>query len=108
MRRGRAEWARVIEEFERSGQSHETFCAQYRLNVGSFRSWLYRLRRSAGRGKVAGSATRLLPVRVDPADGVTVEPAAIEILVGSARLRVPDRVDPHFVAALVMALAPRC
>jgi hypothetical protein len=81
MRRGREEWTRTIEEFERSGESHEAFCAQHRLNVGSFRSWLYRLRRGAGRGKVARSATRLLPVRVGSIDRATVETATVETVV---------------------------
>ena len=43
-RTGRAYWAGVIAEFERGGQSHERFCERRKLNVGTFRSWLYRLR----------------------------------------------------------------
>jgi hypothetical protein len=46
MRRSRDQWAEIVEEFESSGQSHESFCAQQRLNVGSFRGWLYRLRKA--------------------------------------------------------------
>jgi hypothetical protein len=53
MRRRRDEWTQVVEEFERSGLSHEAFCAQQRLNVGSFRGWLYRLYNESARGKVA-------------------------------------------------------
>ena len=67
MRRSREQWAQIVEQFERSGQSHDAFCAQQRLNVGSFRGWLYRLRSGAAQGKVARGATRLLPVRVGPA-----------------------------------------
>jgi hypothetical protein len=104
MRRSRKQWSEIVEEFERCGESHEEFCAQRRLNVGSFRGWLYRLRRGASQGKVARSATRLLPVRV----GVPDETVRIEIVVGGVRLHVPDRVDPHYVAALVTALASRC
>jgi hypothetical protein len=51
MRRSREQWAEVVGQFERSGQSHEAFCAQFRLNVGSFRGWLYRLRSVSGRAR---------------------------------------------------------
>jgi len=108
MRRSREEWSQVIVAFERSGQSHEAFCAQQHINVGSFRSWLYRLRRGTARGKVARSATRLLPVRVSAASAAVNDAVAIELEFGGVRLRVPDRVDPHYVAALVAALASRC
>jgi hypothetical protein len=108
MRRSREEWSQVVEAFERSGQSHEAFCAQHHINVGSFRGWLYRLRRGAARGKVARSATRLLPVRVSASGATPDDAVVIELAFGGVRLRVPDRVDPHYVAALVAALASRC
>jgi hypothetical protein len=53
MRRSREQWAEIVGEFERSGVSREAFCARQRLNVGSFRGWLYRLRNGSERGKVA-------------------------------------------------------
>lgn len=43
-RQGRDYWARVISKFERRGLSHDAFCKREKLNVGTFRSWLYRLR----------------------------------------------------------------
>ncbi len=61
MRRIRDQWAQVIGEFGRRGQSQSAFFAKQQLNVGSFRSWLYRLRSSSVQGKVARSATRSLP-----------------------------------------------
>jgi len=43
------------------------------------------------------------------ASGATPDDAVvIELEFGGVRLRVPDRVDPHYVAALVAALASRC
>ena len=107
MRRSRGEWVQIVEQFERSGQSHETFCAQQRLNVGSFRGWLYRLRSGAGRGNVARSATRLLPVRVAPA-GAVDEETVIEVAVGDAILRVRGGFGPAYVAELVTLLRDRC
>lgn len=107
MRRSREQWVEVVEQFERSGQSHEAFCAQHRLNVGSFRNWLYRLRSGSARGKVARSATRLLPVRVAPA-GAADEETVIELAVGDAMLRVRGRFGPAYVAELVTLLRSRC
>jgi hypothetical protein len=108
MRRSREEWSQVVGAFERSGQSHEAFCAQQHINVGSFRGWLYRLRRGTTRGKAARSATRLLPVRVSASGAAVNDAIVIDLEFGGVRLRVPDRVDPHYVAALVAALASRC
>lgn len=107
MRRSREQWARMVEEFERSGQSHEAFCAQQRLNVGSFRGWLYRLRSTAAQGKVARSATRLLPVRVGPV-GATGAEDIIEVSAGGVVLRIRSGIDPAYVVELVTRLRDRC
>ncbi len=44
MRQGREYWSRVIARFERRGQTQGAFCEAENLNVGTFRSWLYKLR----------------------------------------------------------------
>jgi hypothetical protein len=108
MRRPRVEWATIIGEFEQSGEAHAEFCARRRLNLGSFRSWLYRLRRSSASGKVGHGAARgvqLLPVRI-----VGPDPAArphVEILVAGLVLRLSGS-DVEYVATLTAALASRC
>lgn len=107
MRRSREQWVEFVEQFERSGQSHDVFCAQHRLNVGSFRSWLYRLRHDSSQGKVARSATRLLPVRVAPSGAADPE-TVIELAVGDAMMRVRGDFGPSYVAELVTLLRSRC
>jgi hypothetical protein len=107
MRRSREQWAEIVGEFEHSGLSHEAFCAQQRLNMGSFRGWLYRLRNGSERGKVARSATRLLPVRVGP-PGATGDEDLIEVAVGGIIVRVRSVVGPAYVAELVARLRDRC
>jgi hypothetical protein len=107
MRRSRDQWAQIVGQFERSGQSHEAFCEQQRLNVGSFRGWLYRLRSGSGQGKVARSATRLLPVRVAGV-GATEDETLIEVSVGDTVLRVRGGFGPAYVAELVALLRSRC
>jgi hypothetical protein len=42
--RGRSYWAGVIAKYEARPCSHEEFASRNGLNVGTFRSWLYRLR----------------------------------------------------------------
>ena len=106
MRRSRDEWADVIAEFEAGGESHEEFCARRELNVGSFRGWLYRLRKAQAQGKVARSATRLVPVRVRP--GGPSSDGVIEIAVPGAVLRVHVGADVKYVAELAAALASGC
>jgi hypothetical protein len=107
MRRSRDQWSEVVGEFERSGPSHDAFCAEQRLNVGSFRGWLYRLRNDSERGRVASSATRLLPVRVGP-PGTTGDDDFIEVAVGGIVGRVRRGVGPAYVAELVARLRDRC
>jgi len=107
MRRSREQWGEIVGEFERRGLSHEAFCAQQRLNLGSFRGWLYRLRNGSKGGKVARSATRLLPVRVVP-PGTTGDEDLIEVAVAGIVVRVRSGVGPAYVAELVARLRDRC
>lgn len=101
----RAEWTRVIEQFETSSESHKDFCARRGLNLGTFRLWLYRLRKESRAGKVARSATRMVPVHVR-ASGASGE--VVEVVIAGAMLRVPVGTDTSYVAELATALASRC
>jgi hypothetical protein len=107
MRRSREQWVEIVEQFERSGQSHDAFCAEHRLKVGAFRGWLYRLRSTSPQGKVARGATRLLPVRVAPSGSAELE-TVIELAVGEAMMRVRGDFGPAYVAELVTLLRSRC
>jgi hypothetical protein len=107
MQRSREQWAEIVEQFEHSGETHEAFCARLHLPVWSFRSWLYRLRRESSRGKVARSATRLLPVRLGSPD-VSHDEAVVELVVGDAIIRLHGKVAPTYVAELLAQLRTRC
>lgn len=110
-RKNREEWQAIIRAFERSGQTHEAFCAERRLNVGSFRTWLYKNRREAS------AEVRLVPVElsgrhasVDVRAAAPVNAAAstpIVVVVGEVELRVVPGSDPAYVAVLVRELG-RC
>jgi hypothetical protein len=106
-RRGREFWSGVVEAFEQSGLKHEQFARQQRLNLGSFRGWLYRLRREGGRGGRRGHrrAVRVLPVRVQ---ATPVIASLIELGVAGAVLRFAAGTDAEYVVDLVTRLRERC
>jgi hypothetical protein len=103
------EWSKIIQSFERSGESHEEFCSRQGLNLGSFRGWLYRLRKAAA----AAPEVALLPVTLT---GVTSWPrlpvgapgGEIVVMVSDVQVRLLPGTDTGYVAALVMELRARC
>ena len=97
-RRGREYWTGIVADLEASGLTHEQFASQRRVNIGSLRSWLYRLRRE-------GVGVRLLPVRVEAtARGADI----VEIGIAGAVLHVGVGTDVAYVAELVTQLRDRC
>ena len=107
MRRSRAEWQSIIDEFEAASESHEQFCARRKLNVGSFRGWLYRLREERSRSTVARSATAMVPVVIRP-PAVTRVDGVVEIALRPLTIRAPVGADPNYLSELAAALASRC
>jgi len=98
-RRGREYWTGIVADLAASGLTHEQFASQRRINVGSLRSWLYRLRREGGGG------VRLLPVRVAATARVA---DIVEIGIAGAVLRVGVGTDVAYVVELVTQLRDRC
>ncbi len=102
-RKSRSEWSAIVKAFERSGESHEQFCSKRGLVVGSFRSWLYRLRRAGG----AATDVVLLPVEVTAPVGRSA-PSDIVIAIAGVELRVAVGADVGYVAGLVAEIRGRC
>jgi hypothetical protein len=108
-RRNPGEWSRIVAAFERSGSTHEEFCAHRRLNIGAFRQALYRTRRAA-----SASSTPLAMVSVDvtPARAFATDAYAttgeIIITIADVALHVTPSTDVRYVASLVDALRSRC
>ena len=96
-RTGRAYWAGVIAEFERSGQSHDRFCERRKLNVGTFRSWLYRLRAEA-----SVETPRFVEVTAAPATAST----RCVVRVGDAEIEFASRPEAEYLAELIGAFTP--
>jgi hypothetical protein len=102
-RKSRSEWSAIIKAFGRSSMSHEEFCSERRLNLGTFRVWLYRLRRETS----APPAVTLLPIEVTPAAPPCLSTDVV-IAVAGLELRVPIGADIQYVAGLVAELRSRC
>jgi hypothetical protein len=108
-RRSRSEWSSIIKAFKKAGGSHEEFCRERGLNLGSFRGWLYRLQRK----ETSAPEVALVPVTVTgvtslPAGEVAGTAAEIVVAVASMDVRVAPGTDVAYVAALVAELRARC
>ena len=108
-RKSGSKWSAIVEEYERSGQSHREFCSRRGLEVASFRGWLYRVRKA----QRTVPEVSLVPVEVTPGPSCPgVERAALsaEVVVAVADLevRVAVGTDIGYVACLVAELRSRC
>jgi hypothetical protein len=97
-RHGRAYWTGVITEFERSDQSHERFCERRKLNVGTFRAWLYRLR--------AEGVTEM-PRFVELSANAPVAPTGCVVRIGCATIEFDSAPEPAYLAALITSIPTR-
>ena len=98
----KAQWIRVAEQFEASGQTQREFAQQQALALSTLQSWVYRRRRQEAGGQA--SAVRLLPVELS-----SVHPREasgwVEVRTRSgARVSVEAGTDVEYVARLVAAL----
>lgn len=105
-RKSRSEWSVILRAFERSGQSHEEFCSRRGLKIGTFRSALYRRRKSES----GGAEVALVPVEVVERGGVVAAAGSSELVVviAGVELRIPVGTDVQYVGALVTELRARC
>ena len=98
----KAQWIRVAEQFEASGQTQREFAQQQALPLSTLQSWVYRRRRQEAGAQA--SAVRLLPVELN---SVPSREALgwVEVRTRSgARVSVEPGTDVEYVARLVAAL----
>lgn len=98
-RKSRSEWTRLVAAYERHGGDQRAFVESHGVNLESFRSWLYRLRRER-----TAESPRLLPVHITPGPAGG---AFIEVGVAGVVLRVPLDVSPELAARWVVCLEQR-
>jgi hypothetical protein len=94
-RQGRGYWERAVRKFEASELTQEAFCEAQGLTVGTFRSWLYRLRRERGAG---------MPAFVEVvASKESFARQACVVRIGGAELRFESLPDVQYLGALLRA-----
>jgi len=104
-RHSRAEWARWVKEWRRSGESARVFAEARGLRPGTLGWWSSRLRGGAQRPR-KGSALELVPVTIEDAPASSDSSCAWEVLLpGGYVLRVFRDLDPTAWPALVSAIA---
>jgi transposase-like protein len=101
-RRGREHWVATVAEFERSELTQETFARRLGIEVGTLRSWIYKLRRERR------ASVSLVPVRVIASTAPRAREAdaaefEVELKTG-VRLRFSTGADLDYVAALAQRL----
>ena len=105
-RRSRQDWAKLVEAFERSGQTLDRFCARRRVKPSTLKWWQWHLGKRRER---AGGDVRLVPVDVIAnAEAGTLGVVAIALAGAGAELRVEVGTDVAYVSALCAALRARC
>ena len=88
MKNRRAFWERSFQKYRSSGLTQEEFCRREKLNVGTFRTWLYRLRKEG---------TSLVRVEVKPSI------SKVEATFPNGIVVRFDEAAPEFIAAILKA-----
>ena len=97
-RRGEDEWREIVAEFDASGLTQEVFARKRRLNVGTFRSWIYRIRGALNKPRFVEVVKATTSVEDTLAPKTT-------LLVGDARVEFGERPEAEYVVALLRGLA---
>ncbi len=96
-RRTEAEWREVVADFDASGLTQEVFARRKGLKVGTFRSWVYKIRG-------ASKEPRFVEL-VKSTPGVeTKHGPKTTLLVGEVRVEFAERPEAEYVVALLRGL----
>jgi hypothetical protein len=107
-------WLALINDFQRSGETHAEFCRKREISLHTFRKRLYgqkALEPAVGRKRdpVPVARTRFLPVELEPdgelPPGPLADPLAI-LLPGGRRIVVGKGFDPDTLRRLIDAIEP--
>ena len=93
-RQGRRYWQSVVSKFDKSELSQSAFCAAHGVTLGTFRWWLYRLRRE-------GASTA--PKFVEVIAGTSASSQACVVTIGKAELRFETAPDARYLGAVLRA-----
>ena len=96
----------MIATFEAAPCGHEDFAARHGLNVGTFRSWLYRLRsEGADLADAPGDAAGFIEVVSEGAAPPNRSGLGCTVRVGEVEVMFTQTPAPDYLAQLVRGLA---
>lgn len=95
-RRGRAYWSGLVAEFESAPCLHADFCRRHELNIGTFRSWLYKLRDEPEDLNSSPGFIELVLNRHQMS-----KTSACSLVVGKVELRFEGLPSPEYLAELL-------
>jgi len=98
-RRTEQEWLSLFKQHEQSGLTAAEFCRQHHLNAKYFSKRQYDLN-----WKTISGPTPQSFVQVKRPEQ-KVLPSSIQLIMGPVQLNLPERIDSHWLATLVKALA---
>ena len=96
--RPRSEWLQLVQAHQQSGLGVSEFARRHGIEVASLRRW----RAEFAAATVADDAPQFVELRVEPS---TAHAALMTLEVGQSCLVLGSTPDPHWLAALLQALA---
>ena len=103
-RRTPAQWAALVGEFEASGQSQRSFCAERGVGQSSLRYWRGRLRGHAAGAQEAPVAARLVAVKVLEEPPAPASGGVVVLTPRGLRVEVARGFDPETLARVLATL----
>lgn len=101
----RRAWQQLVERFESSGLTQQEFADNKGIKVGTFRSWLYRLRRE----DIVTAPLEFVEVETRQKIATSRGGAACRVVSGDAAIELAELPPTEWLAELVGALGQaRC
>lgn len=92
-RRSKQQWRELVAEFEASGLGQQAFAQRKRVKLGTFRSWLYRLRKER-------ASPRFVEVVPGPRVAASSR-ASVAIVIGRARVEFTEQPSVDYLVEFV-------
>ena len=104
-RRTPQQWARLVEEYEASGQSQRRFCAGHGIGQSSLRYWRRRLGQGSGAEGAQGSTgVRLVAVKVIEDTLVLADSGLVVVSPRGVRVQIARGFDAATLARVLATL----
>ena len=94
-RRTPEQWAKLVQDYESSGQSQRAFCAEREIGQSSLRYWRRRLERRSGQVRAAvAQGARLVPIDlIEECTPVAADSGVTILTGGGTRIEVKRHFD---------------